>query len=276
MTKLQQHNYKKSKSKSRKQTGGGHHATSSGTVYTAAHSSSDNSILVGTIIGIIVAGLIAIIVYLLYQSMKANNTTIGVPPAPGTNIPHPATSSNKDNMGDTQSVSVAHPELAGYRVVGPDADNARRLSYWDYLNIKDHERIINPLLPPERSYENTYGIPINVPSRGFSGGFQQVGALYKNEVTDAGKVIGNSPDTVIIPIFGRPIYPGGNKWNYYVTSDKYAMVKMPFMYQGRKSDDQYGVNEIMDGDIINLPEYNGEFVVKIYQYDKPRYIPFIY
>ena len=115
MTKLQQHNYKKGKSKSRKQTGGGHHATSSGTVYPAAHSSSDNSILIGTVIGIIVAGLLAIIIYLLYQSMKANNSNIAMPAAPGTNQVHPATSSNKDNMGDTQSFSVAHPELAGYR-----------------------------------------------------------------------------------------------------------------------------------------------------------------
>ena len=171
---------------------------------------------------------------------------------------------------------VAHPELAGHRIVVDDADNPRRMSYWDYLNMKDHERVVNPLLPPERSYENTYGIPINIPSRGFSGGFQQVGTLYKNAVTDEARQPGNNAESVIMPLYGRPLYPGANKWNYYVTSDKYNMVKMPFRYQGKMTDDQYGVNELMDGDAIQLPEYNGDFVAKIYQYDKPRYIPFIY
>ena len=100
--------------------------------------------------------------------------------------------------------------------------------------------------------------------------------FIRNQIADDGKVTGNNSDTVIIPIFGRPLYPGSNKWNYYVTSDKYAMVKMPFTFKGKKTDDQYGVDELFDGDVITLPEYNGEFVVKIYQYDKPRYIPFIY
>jgi hypothetical protein len=284
------HLHKKSKSRSRsKQHGGAHHATSSGSIYPASHTgtsnNSENTMLIGSIIGVIVVVLLGIIIYLIYQSFRSNqaNASIALPGGESGSINISTSTPVKNGMGNTINAgsvsspySLAHPELAGHRIVSRDADNPRELSYWDYLNIKDHERIVNPLLPPERSYENTYGIPINVPSRGFSGGFQQVGTLYKNEVMDAGKVIGNSPETVIIPIFGRPIYPGGNKWNYYVTSDKYAMVKMPFMYQGRKSDDQYGVNEIMDGDIINLPEYNGEFVVKIYQYDKPRYIPFIY
>ena len=51
--------------------------------------------------------------------------------------------------------------------------NLNEISYPNYLHQKNHERIINPLLPPERSYENTYGIPINIPTRGSSGGFQQ-------------------------------------------------------------------------------------------------------
>ena len=56
----------------------------------------------------------------------------------------------------------------------PKRPNLNEISYPNYIHQKNHERIIHPLLPPERSYENTYGIPINIPTRGSSGGFQQV------------------------------------------------------------------------------------------------------
>ena len=258
---------KQRKSKSRKQTGGSHQQPDMRT-------STETNIIVYFILGALLAVVIGIVAYLILQTEKNNSVSLADVASPIINKPMKAPGINrKEKM---TNLSLAHPELSGYRDVGPDADNPNQISYWDYLNMKDHERIINPLLPPERSYENTYGIPINIPSRGFSGGFQQVGTLYKNQIADDGKVTGNNSDTVIIPIFGRPLYPGSNKWNYYVTSDKYAMVKMPFTFKGKKTDDQYGVDELFDGDVITLPEYNGEFVVKIYQYDKPRYIPFIY
>jgi hypothetical protein len=165
---------------------------------------------------------------------------------------------------------------ATFREVVGDADNPSISSFWGYLTAKNHERIINPLLPPERSYENTYGLPVNIPSRGFSGGFQQVGYLYKKDVANPDVPVGQDPNSVIIPLYGRPLWPGANKWNYYLNSDKFQAVKMPFQVQGRQSDDDHGVNELNNGDSIDLPAYNGKFEVNIYNYDKPRYIPFVY
>jgi hypothetical protein len=152
--------------------------------------------------------------------------------------------------------------------------NHNRLSYVDQLHQKNHERIINPLLPPERSYVNTYGIPINVPSRGVSAGTQQVGILYKTAISDTGETIGNNSETNILPLFGAPIYPGSRKWNYYTTSDKFHSFKMPITKDGRKCDTSYGCDEIYTNDEITLPAYNGTFKVEIYDFDKPRYIPF--
>lgn len=154
--------------------------------------------------------------------------------------------------------------------------NVNNVSYLNQIHQKNHERVVNPLLPPERSYENTYGIPINIHTRGSSGGFQQVGMLYKNEISNETDKIGNNTDTVVLPLFGKPIYPGSNKWNYYVTSDKYNMVKMPITHNGRKCDADYGCDELYTNDQIQLPAYNGSFKVEIYDYDKPRYIPYIY
>ena len=137
--------------------------------------------------------------------------------------------------------------------------NVNNMSYPNQIHLKNHSRIINPLLPPERSFENTYGIPINIDTRGSSGGFQQVGFLRKNSVTDESNDIGNNNDSVILPLYGRPLYPGSKKWNYYTSSDKYHSVKMPITHNGRKCDSSYGCDEIYSGDTIELPAYNASF-----------------
>ena len=49
-----------------------------------------------------------------------------------------------------------------------------------YLVDKDFQRVVNPLVPPERSYPyriNRVGVPINIPTRGVSSGYQQVDAF---------------------------------------------------------------------------------------------------
>lgn len=184
---------------------------------------------------------------------------------------------NARNVGESRRTDLGKYKYdEGRRPYGPEADNYSRASYWDYINRKNHERVINPMLPPERSYESTYGIPINVPTRGYSGGYQQIGYMHKDGVVSEGSNIGSGSDSVIIPIFGRPTYPGGNKWNYYTSSDKYHSVKIPFTYNGRQSDDDHGIPELYDGDTVELPAYNGRFQVNMYSYDSPRYIPYVY
>ena len=92
----------------------------------------------------------------------------------------------------------------------------------------------------------------------------------------AEKVKINNTDSNILPLFGRPTFNGSNKWNYYTSSDKFQNFKLPISIDGRKCDDDLGCNELRDGDMISIPSYNGKFRVEIYNYDKPRYIPFVY
>ena len=93
-----------------------------------------------------------------------------------------------------------------------------------HLINKDYERIINPLIPPER--RNHYidpssyvireeGVPINIPTRGYTGGAMQIGALYKQDTADDTMKIGQNNEPVILPLFGMPTYNGSNKWIYY-------------------------------------------------------------
>jgi hypothetical protein len=147
-------------------------------------------------------------------------------------------------------------------------------THGEYLRKKAYERIVNPLLPPERSYEATYGVPINIPTRGAEGGYQQIGFLHKEERDDETKQLGNNSEPVMLPLFGRPTYNGSSKWMYYIANDKYHSIKMPIEHKNRKCDDEHGCDELYDDDIVNVPSYNAKFKVNIYEYDKPRYIPY--
>ena len=147
-----------------------------------------------------------------------------------------------------------------------------------YLVDKEQERLINPLLPPERSYvlTNGGGLPfyppskssINVTTRGFTGAFQQIGLLYKKDPSGENNSEGN-----ILPLFGRPTNTNRDKWYYYTTSDKFHSLKIPLTIKGRPSNDEWGSNELYDDDTVEVVPYNGQFKVKIYGYDSPKYLP---
>jgi len=183
---------------------------------------------------------------------------------------------NHNGTGTPTSDRIRYQVNPVIRDVVSYRQNPNVISYGRYEAEKNIERIINPLLPPERSYTNTYGIPINIPSRGPFQSYQQIGILSKDEIADPDKIPGNNNDSNILPLFGRPTYAGSNRWNYYTTSDKFQSVKLPINIDGRKCTDDLGCDELREGDMVSIPSYNGRFRVEIYDFDKPRYIPFVY
>jgi hypothetical protein len=142
----------------------------------------------------------------------------------------------------------------------------------EMTNSKEHDlRVIsNPLYPPLQR-----GIPINEETRESGGDYQQVGILSKNTITDGEGTPGNNTDTVVLPLYGKPTYRGSNKWLYYTETDKLHPVKIPVTYKNKDCTDDQGCEEIYDGDSVVIPSYNGDFKVKIYKLNKPRYIPFV-
>lgn len=269
----------KSRKTPTKQMGGGE-PTSSGPMINI-EPAENISISTSTILAVLALVLLGVIVYLAYtRSMDEREQQPSGTSAVSSNARNQKNKPEKMTNIPAIPAPIPPPGMmddpATFREVVGDAENPSIGSFWGYLTAKNHERIVNPLLPPERSYENTYGLPVNVPSRGFSGGFQQVGYLYKKDVANPDVPVGQDPNSVIIPLYGRPLWPGANKWNYYLNSDKFQAVKMPFQVGGRSSDDDHGVSELNNGDTVDLPAYNGKFEVNIYNYDKPRYIPFVY
>lgn len=145
-------------------------------------------------------------------------------------------------------------------------------------NVVSLRRVVDPLEPPERSYPHIrhpsqqhhidrVGIPINIPTRGRSGPYQQVGTLTR-------KTEGQDP--LLLPLYGKPTYPGSNQWLYYTSSDSYNSIKLPLLNQNKNCTKHYGCKEIYDGDEINVPSYDGTFKASIYELDAPRYIPYVF
>lgn len=140
----------------------------------------------------------------------------------------------------------------------------------NYLANKDMNRVINPLVPPERSFPyriNRIGVPVNVPTRGYATGYQQVGVLVEE---------GSQGEKKLLPLFGQQTWPGSRQWQYYTSSDGFQAVKLPVNNKNRNCLDRHGCDEIYDGNNVNVAGYNNRrFKATIYKLDAPRYIPYI-
>ena len=158
------------------------------------------------------------------------------------------------------------------------------------IEVYDRDRLAlsDPLYPPlKRNFHidsaiqtrRRIGVPINIETRGHTEDYQQIGILYKeSNVNTEGEspIPGNNTESNILPLFGRPLYRGSNNWLYYTSSDKFNAMKIPITYDNKECMDDRGCKELYDSDTINIPSYNGQFKVKIYKFDKPRYLPHVF
>jgi len=142
-------------------------------------------------------------------------------------------------------------------IVAPE----RRVDIVQYpITVQNRDKsIINDLfVVPERRVDIVQ-YPINIPTRGYPDNYQMLGIVTRDL------------DEKILQLFGRATFPGSNQYEYYVTTSEFGFAnKIPIGTRGGK--------EIMNDDIIHIPEFNkekGEFRVKLYNYNTPRYNPYI-
>ena len=85
---------------------------------------------------------------------------------------------------------------------------------------------------------------------------------------------GTSKDN-ILPLMGRPLFTNRDKWQYYTISNQHNNVKLPISFKGRSALNDYGVDQIFDGDTIYVEGYNEPFRVTVYENDTIKYLPFV-
>ena len=113
-------------------------------------------------------------------------------------------------------------------------------------------------LPP------TGGIPVNIQTRGLNTNYQQVGILTRN----------NAQDDMILPLMGRQIMSGRDKWQYYtMTNTGNLNTKLPISLNGKSCTNEYGCDDINNGDMVYVEGYKDTFRVTMYENNLFSYIP---
>jgi hypothetical protein len=117
-----------------------------------------------------------------------------------------------------------------------------------------------------RNSSDIRGIPVNIETRGIDSDYQQIGILTKTS--------GNSD--IILPLMGRKIMSGRDKWQYYTISNTGNInTKLPISVNGKSCTSEYGCDDINNGDVVYVEGYKETFRATIYENNIFRYIPFI-
>ena len=131
--------------------------------------------------------------------------------------------------------------------------------------------LLNPYQPPLRDdrvfrtdMSDPRGVPINISTRAVDSEYRQVGMLTRM----------GGPE-MILPLMGRPLYVSRDKWNFYTMSDKNNMVKLPVSHKGRSCTNEYGCDNLYNGDVVYVEGYNDTFKVTMYDNQVMRYIPYL-
>jgi len=125
---------------------------------------------------------------------------------------------------------------------------------------RDNGVLNKKLAPPEKRHEGhnyvqVEKVMINEHTRGEPENFQIVGLLYKDSVDKK------------YQLFGRKIYPGSPDWEYFIGGRDSGGLDYKYPLDIKQ--------ELYDGSTIVNPIDGENYNVKIYNYNKPRYIPYI-
>jgi hypothetical protein len=114
-------------------------------------------------------------------------------------------------------------------------------------------------------------IPIQIPTQGLPEQFQQVGVL----AAPGGTATSATPNRTLLPLFGRKVAIGRDRFNYYTRSDGINPLQVPVSFKNRNCEDDNGCDEISNGDTIGVPLLGQTYVATTYRYTLPRYIPYV-
>jgi hypothetical protein len=117
-------------------------------------------------------------------------------------------------------------------------------------------------LPPSRVlYESQ--IPINIETRGLPLGYTQLGILTRD-----------NNDNMILPLMGRRLMSGRDKWQYYTISNTGSLnTKLPIKIKGKNCISEYGCDPLYSGDTVFVEGYKDVFSATVYDNSLFSYIP---
>lgn len=129
----------------------------------------------------------------------------------------------------------------------------------DVSSLSIHQPISSPRIPSDAT-------PINQPTRGEPPALQTVGLLVSDRRDGV-------DEPIMMPLMGRPLYVGSQKWEYYAGSDKVHPARIDVSVNSKSCSEETGCDEIYNGDSVFVPTYQRTFTANIYKKEGYRYIP---
>lgn len=130
------------------------------------------------------------------------------------------------------------------------------------ISTRKGDILSNPYMPPEKT---DYGFPAFPVYFDFQ--YSQKGILTRS----------GGDETQILPLMGRRIQRNRDKWQYYtmMNSGNFA-TKLPISSNGRSCTNEYGCDELMNGDNVYVEGYNNVFIATVYENSIFNYNPLNY
>jgi len=132
----------------------------------------------------------------------------------------------------------------------------------------------NPYVPPLNTIDvrggvvsSPIGLPVNIRTSTANTPYRQIGILTKNV---------NGTEPLILPLFGRNLLNGRDKWQYYTMSNSGGAsfnAKLPISVNGRSCTGEYGCDSVSNGDTVYVEGYEDTFRATIYENATLNYIP---
>ena len=150
----------------------------------------------------------------------------------------------------------------------PIVDPGLQNLYVPPLNTID---VRGPIQLPPLPSGTPSGLPVNIRTSSANTPYRQIGILTKNVRT------GNGTDPLILPLFGRNLLNGRDKWQYYTVANSGGVAfnaKLPISVNGRSCTSEYGCDSVSNGDTVYVEGYDNTFRATIYENATLNYIPF--
>lgn len=114
-----------------------------------------------------------------------------------------------------------------------------------------------PLVYPEVDMPIVTVVPINVRTNGMPTEYRQLGILTRSA----------GPNKLILPLMGRSLQNGRDKWQYYTMSNSpgAAQTRLPISVNGRSCTSEYGCDSISNGDVVYVEGYDETFRATLYE-----------
>ena len=160
------------------------------------------------------------------------------------------------------------------KIIYSDNNLQNKPIYAPYIfnnNPNNPNSIDNPYSPPltapqEPIHSNDIrGWPINMSTR----------PMINNNYSQQGLLTRINGEETILPLMGRQLMSGRDKWQYYTISDKNNAIKLPISVNGKSCTSEYGCNSLSNNDTVYVEGYDDAFKTTMYESSALNYIPYL-